>query len=111
MFGLRLIRTREWKELERRIDQLETRSARHRHYIETVPKWEHEDWCIGGERGPCNCGAEQGRQSIQRRQEISHLYRTIGSHLWLDSITDEEFVRLRNDVIPVFVQHGKARIG
>lgn len=23
----------------------------------------HADWCMGGERGPCNCGVEQARES------------------------------------------------
>ena len=24
---------------------------------EDVPEPKHADWCIGGEKGPCNCGA------------------------------------------------------
>lgn len=41
--------------------------------------------------------------------KISNFYRTIGSKLWLDALTDKEFSLLMSDIMPVLLEYVQSR--
>jgi hypothetical protein len=74
--------------LQRKFKLTYLRAARYldelvrRHFIEAskdklgrhlvIKMRKHEEWCIGGERGPCNCGVESYETSSDRGERSIH---------------------------------------
>ena len=79
----------------------------------THPPQVHYKLCLGSDSSSNVESDYQAavQQNIQERNDkiITELYRTLGSNLWLDSLTDEQLSKILFDIMPVTIRQLEIR--